>query len=84
MIKTDVMYRLEYSENQGNFHYAEVETQKQLHESWGIICNKISLQQCWEFTELMDKKYPVQRINNKDCYVSLDTVKKEFENFLLS
>ena len=78
------MYKLEYSENQGNFHFAEVKTQKQLHESWTTICNKISLQQCLEFTQLMDEKYPVQIINDKQCYVSIDTIKKEFENFLLS
>lgn len=74
-------YRLEYCENQGLFHFADIDIITDPPCSWVVICNKISFNQCMAFTEFIDLKYPIRYVN---CFTPLKIVQLEFINFLNS
>ncbi len=81
------MIRLEYSEEQGCFHF-----KYKFHEpkifGWIVICNKISYNQALEFANLILEKYPKISLENKsdnqDDYPPVYVIKQEFVNFLLT
>ncbi|MBA2611175.1 MAG: hypothetical protein H0U95_04335 [Bacteroidetes bacterium] len=81
------MIRLEYNEYQGAFHfnYGLREPNK---FAWMTICSSLSYNQSVEFAELILEKYPAinfetKSLNSKD-YPSLELIKQEFVNFLLT
>ncbi len=75
-------YRLEYSEKKGLFHYGDIEIKITNGLDYHSICDKLSYHQCNEFTERMYNKYPNMGEDEKNP--SIENIKKEFEEFLLS
>ena len=81
------MIRLEYSEEQGCFHF-----KYNLYEpeivGWKVICNEISYIQALEFATIILNKYPEMSFENKSnnhaIYPTADIIKHEFVNFPLT
>lgn len=77
-------FRLEYSERQGYFHYENPDKNNKNTNGYFCVCDKITNEQCNEFTHKMFKKYPnINTGNDKEC-PSIEIIKKEFESFLLT
>jgi len=73
------MYRLEYNENQGNFHFAFFDAPTEhIHHHWVTICKKLKVEQCEEFVEYFDEELGY----GKGEKHSLEIVKREFEKWL--
>lgn len=70
-------FRLEYNEKQGRFHFHLDDGLDENTFGWVTLCKYISDKQAMEFTAIMREKYP-------STQPSLESVKIEFENFLLS
>lgn len=73
------MYRLEYNQNQGLFHFEDVEKNNKNTNGWYCVCDKISQNQCIEFTDKIEEKY-----NGDKNFPSVETIKAEFVEFLLN
>lgn len=65
VMKEETTYRLEYSEEQGCFHYAT----KEIEGSNGFktICDNLPHSKCSEFTHKMIEKYPNINTGEGDC-----------------
>jgi hypothetical protein len=74
-------YRLEYSEKQGFFHYAQ--DNLPVNTSYRTICNNISYNQCNEFTQNIFKKYPNVNTGEGDA-PPFHVIYDEFRQFLYS
>jgi hypothetical protein len=75
------MYRLEYNETDGNFHFAYSDAPTEhIHKNWVTICSKLKVEQCQEFTEYFDEELGY----GKGEKHSLEIVKREFENWLVN
>ncbi len=80
-------YRLEYSEQQGRFHFNSGSVSANTN-GWQTLCDVLSYEQCCEFAELIIDKYPstnpCNELQNTGIYPKFEVIQKEFVEFLLS
>lgn len=77
------MYILEYSEQQGQFHFNNGSMWPETF-GWETVCRNLSYDQCLEFAELMRQKYSLIGGKTQSENPSFELIKQEFVNFLLT
>ena len=73
------MVSLEYSQQQGTFHYNTTEFLS--GDDWRIIDINQPMHKLTIFTDFICKKYPYAFNQGKENSLSLETVKEEYEVF---
>lgn len=77
-------YILEYSEEQGRFHFNSGIVPQGTF-GWATLCKTLSYSQCLEFVRLMEDKYPAVHFeSDSENYPSIELIKQDFINFLLT
>ena len=69
-------FRLEYSQKQNLFHYADIDEKKR--EGWEVVVNQMNINLLNKFMKIIKFK----RFQNSNEHVSFDIVKKEMAMFL--
>jgi hypothetical protein len=77
--KNKLIFRLEYNQNNGFFHFEDILKKNEDTNGYKTICNNLSCENCKDFIEFVNNKYNIE--------VELPTfeiILLEFEEFLKS